>query len=74
MVEVSDATLRAALDRGRGSELLGKLARTLEGRQPEPGMSIQECYDLVNHRPKPEYERIYLGVKERLASLGLLFP
>jgi len=74
MVEVSDATLRAALDRGRGSELLGKLARMLEGRQPEPGMSIQECYDLVNHRPKPEYERIYLGVKERLASLGLLFP
>jgi len=46
----------------------------LEGRQPEPGMSIQECYDLVNHKPKPEYERIYLGVKERLASLGLLFP
>jgi len=36
-------------------------------------MSIQECYDLVNHRPTPEYEKIYLKVKGQLASLGLAF-
>ena len=73
MVEVSDATLRASIDRERGSELLTQLARKLDGRQPEAGMTIQECYDLVNHRPKPEYEKVYLEVKEQLASLGLSF-
>jgi len=73
MVEASDATLKAGLDLERGSELLERLARELEDKQPEPGMSIQECYDLVNHRPKPEYERIYLKVKDKLASLGLSF-
>jgi len=73
MVEVSDATLAAGIDRERGSEILAQLARQLKDKHPEPGMSIQECYDLVNHRPTPEYEKIYLKVKEQLASLGLAF-
>jgi len=73
MVEVSDATLAAGIDRERGSEILVRLARQLEDKHPEPGMSIQECYDLVNHRPTPEYEKIHLKVKEQLASLGLAF-
>jgi len=73
MVEVSDATLAAGIDRERGSEILLRLARQLKDKHPEPGMSIQECYDLVNHRPTPEYEKIHLKVKEQLASLGLAF-
>ena len=73
MVEVSDATLAAGIDRERGSEILVRLARQLKDKHPEPGMSIQECYDLVNHRPTPEYEKIHLKVKEQLASLGLAF-
>ena len=73
MVEVSDATLAAGIDRERGSEILVQLARQLKDKHPEPGMSIQECYDLVNHRPTPEYEKIHLKVKEQLTSLGLAF-
>jgi len=74
MVEVSDATLAAGLDRQRGGELLSRLTQKLEGRQPEPGFTIQECYDLVNHRPSPDYERIHQQVKEQLTELGLVFP
>jgi len=74
MVEISDATLAAGIDRQRGGELLAQLIRKLEDRHPEPGFPIQECYDLVNHRPKPEYEKTYQQVKEQLASLGLAFP
>jgi len=73
MVEVSDATLAAGIDREQGSEILTQLARQLKDKHPEPGMSIQECYDLVNHRPTPEYQKIYLKVREQLASLGLAF-
>lgn len=73
MVEISDATLAAGIDRQRGGELLAQLTRTLEDRHPEPGFSIQECYDLVNHQPKPEYEKIHQKVKEYLALLGLVF-
>lgn len=74
IVEVSDATLAAGIDRERGCEILSKLARQLEDRRPEPGFSIQECYDLVHHRPSPDYEKTYQKVKEQLASLGLAFP
>ena len=74
MVEVSDATLAAGLDRKTGSELLIKLTQKLEGRHPEPGFTIQECYDLVNHRPSPEFGKIYKQVKEQLTELGLVFP
>ena len=74
MLEVSDATLRTGLDRESGSELLDQVATILEDRKPEPGMTVQECYDLVNHRPRPEYEKVYLKVKEQLSSMGLSFP
>lgn len=74
MVEVSDATLAAGLDRKRGGELLVKLTQKLEGRHPEPGFTIQECYDLINHRPSPEYGQIHMQVKEQLTELGLVFP
>ena len=73
MVEVSDATIAAGIDRQKGGDLLAKLARKLEDRHPEPGFSIQECYDLINHRPNPEFEKIHQQVKEYLASLGLVF-
>jgi hypothetical protein len=74
MVEVSDATLAAGLDRKYGGEVLTSLAKKLEGRTPEPGFTIQECYDLVNHKPSPEFEKIYKDVKGQLTELGLSFP
>ena len=41
--------------------------------QPEPGLPIQECYDLVRHEPLPNYRQVYQRVKEELAALGLTF-
>mgnify|MGYP005854013219 FL=1 len=73
MVEVADATMRAGLDRGRASEVLAKLAEELKSRQPEPGYTIQECYDLVEHKPKPDFQRAYMKVKDDLSRLGLDF-
>jgi len=74
MLEVSDAVVRARFDRQKASELLWKLADKLAGRQPELGQSIQECYDLVHHRPSAGYEQIYRSVKEELDRLGLALP
>ena len=74
MLEVADATQRAGLTRATATPLLWTLAEKLQGRVPEEGFPIQECYDLVHHRPSPAYERIYLEVKADLARLGLAFP
>jgi methylamine---corrinoid protein Co-methyltransferase len=73
MIEVSDAVITAGMDRKKGDEVLARLMPKIESRRPEPGMSIQECYDLVHDRPSPEYEKIYLQVKEQLAAMGLSF-
>lgn len=73
MLEVADSTLRAGLDRQSAAPILWRLAEEIGGRAPEEGYPIQECYDLVNHRPLPQYERVYLAVKERLSALGLEF-
>ncbi len=73
MLEVSDATIRAGMDRAKADEALWKIAEKLKDRRPEPGFAIQECYDLVRHRPTTAYHDVYLGVKEFLAGLGLQF-
>ena len=73
MIEVADATMKAGLDRGQASEVLSKLAEELKTRQPEPGFTIQECYDLVNHKPTPDFMDAYKKVKDRLSELGLDF-
>ena len=72
-VEVSRAVMRAGLTRETAGKLLGGLARLLEGRVVEPPKHITECYDLVNHRPSPEYYDIYMRVKDQLAAMGLEF-
>ena len=63
MLEVADATQGAGLTRETAAAILWKLAGKLEGRTPEPGYPITECYDLVHHKPGPEYERVYKAVK-----------
>ena len=73
MQEVADATQRAGLTRETAVEVLWSLANRLESRQPESGYHISECYDLVHHKPSPEYEQLYKGTKEELGSLGLSF-
>lgn len=73
MLEVADATQRAGLTRETATPILWQLAEKMKGRMPEEGYPIQECYDLVRHKPSPEYECIYLSVKEDLGTLGLEF-
>jgi methylamine---corrinoid protein Co-methyltransferase len=73
MLEVSDAAVRAGLKRDTAGELLWRIAEKLRDRQPEPGLPIGECYDLVRHEPLPCYREVYLKVKEELATLGLEF-
>ena len=73
MIEVADATLRAGLDRERAARVCRALDDKLKGRKPEPGHTIQECYDLVHHRPLPEYAAIYVQLRDELARLGLEF-
>ena len=71
--EVATATMRSGLDRGQINDLLGSVAAKVEGRAPEDPVHISECYDLVHHRPLPEYKRIYMEVKDELGSMGLTF-
>jgi len=73
MFEVADATIRSGFDRSATSDLLKAAGKKIEGRPPEEPVHVLECYDWVNHRPKPAYEKIYLEVKEHLSSLGLDF-
>ena len=71
--EVATASMRTGLDRGTASDLLRKVNEKLEGRVAEETVHITQCYDLVHHRPLPQYEEAYLGVKEEVARLGLSF-
>ncbi len=73
MLEVADATQHAGLTRETADGILRRLAQKLDGRVPEPGYPITECYDLIHHRPSPQYERVYRETREELASLGLCF-
>lgn len=73
MIEVSDATLKAKLNREEAGRILQKLVEELRGKAPAKGKTIQECYDLVRHKPSKEYEEIYHKVKRDLTDLGLEF-
>jgi len=71
MIEVSDAVIEQGFDRKTANDLLVKLANRLEGEKPREGYSITECYDLIHHKPNPDYEKVYLTVKEELKKMGL---
>ena len=73
LYEVATASMRSGIDRAMASDLLRKLNERLEGRVAEETVHITQCYDLVNHKPLPDYEKTYLKVKEEVARLGLDF-
>jgi methylamine---corrinoid protein Co-methyltransferase len=73
MHEVAMATIRSGLTREKASDLLRKVTQNLDGRTPEEPLPITQCYDLVHHRPFPEYANKYMRVKEDLNSWGLCF-
>jgi hypothetical protein len=74
MIEVSDAVISQGVDRKGANELLAKLAKTFERKKPQEGYEITECYDLVHHQPRAEYEGIYARVKKQISEMGLLLP
>lgn len=71
MIEVSDAVIDQGFDRHGANDLLVRLAKRLEGEQPAEGYDITECYDLIHHKPYPEYEKAYDNVKKELTTMGL---
>lgn len=72
--EVAEAVMRSGLTRETAGDLVLKIAGELKGRTREaPYEDIRQFYDLVRHRPLPEFEKAYLKVKDALVSFGLSF-
>ena len=71
MIQVSDAVIEQGFDRQGANEILSRLANRIENEKPAEGFDISQCYDLVHHRPLPEYEKVYIKVKAELAKMGL---
>ena len=74
LYEVAAAVMRSDLDRQSAGDLVLKIGEKLKGKAPEaPYHDIREFYDLVHHKPLPNFERAYLKVKEEISALGLNF-
>ena len=72
--EVATAAMRAGLTRESASDLMLKMDDKMKGKVAEaPYNDIREFYDLVHHKPLPEFEKVYLKLKEELSALGLNF-
>jgi hypothetical protein len=71
MIEVSDAVIGQGMTRRDGEALLRKIAQRFVGQEPAAGYDITECYDLIHHRPQPQYEKLYHSVKAQLNEMGL---
>lgn len=71
MIEVSDAVIDQGMDRQGANDLLERIAGRFEGQKPAVGYDITECYDLVRHQPKAEYQEVIKRVKAGLGEMGL---
>lgn len=70
--EVARGAVEAKVTREQADKILRTLSSLLQGQPVELGVEhIRECYDLMNHKPSPEYLRICLELKEEFAQLGL---
>ncbi len=70
--QVASATIKAGITREEVNRVIARLAETIDGREVEDGPDdIRKCYDLVHHRPKPEYEEIYCKVKKEFTEAGI---
>ena len=72
--EVAEAVMRAGLDRNGAGELIKKIFDDLRDKPVvAPYNDIREFYDLVHHKPLPDFEKAYLKVKEKVSGFGLNF-
>ncbi|MCL4535110.1 MAG: monomethylamine:corrinoid methyltransferase [Bacteroidetes bacterium] len=69
LVDVVRASQKAGLNRQNAGAVLNKLAAMLNGKPPEPAQDIREIYDLVHHRPLPDYAAKYTQMVEELARI-----
>ena len=71
MAEVAHSA--AGISRADANEIVTKLVALYENdidKRP-PGLRIDEAYDVVTVRPKPEWVATYEEVKAELGELGL---
>ena len=71
--EVATAAIRSGFDRGAASDYLRKLDEKIKGKATETTRHISECWDLMQGSPLPEYQDMYLRVKEETERMGLSF-
>jgi methylamine--corrinoid protein Co-methyltransferase len=75
MGEVGKAVTKQRMTRQEANELVLKLLDKYEHVFAEPekyvGKRFDEAYDMVTVTPLPEWERMYLEVKEELREMGL---
>ena len=70
--EVAMATVKAGIKRKEGNRIIKELAAIIEGQDVENGPDhINDCYDLVHHKPKEAYHRIYLDVRQKFREAGI---
>lgn len=76
MAEVGHAVSRQQLTLAQANELVLKLLERYEHvfSRPEgnPGVRFDQAYDLTALKPRPEWEQMYLEVKEEVRGLGLV--
>ena len=71
MIEVSDRIVELGWDRNAVNGFLAKLAKAFEGKTPQTGYGITDCYDLIRHKPKPVYEEAIQLARKQLTEMGL---
>jgi len=63
----------AGMTRKDANEITKKVLPKYEDRlvNPPKGKSVLECFDLKEMRPLPEYEKLYLDIRQELIELGM---
>lgn len=70
--EIATATVQEGIKRKEGNEIFKKVAPTIVGKEIENGPDhIDECYDLIHHKPKEKYNQIYMHVKKIFNDAGV---
>jgi len=63
----------AGMTRKAANEVAKKILPKYEERltNPPKGKSVLDCFDLKEMRPLPEYEKLYLDIRQELIELGM---
>ena len=77
MGEVGKAVARQGMTRAQANEivlkLLGKYEHIFQMEDKNKGKRFDEAYDMETVTPIPEWEAMYVEVKEELRTMGICF-